>query len=60
MFSEGQHSKVLSKIGKNEFNFTRVNSKVFNLYLSFLRTKNLAWLKHKNMLFNGWFLKTAT
>lgn len=48
MFSEGQHNKVLSKIGKNEFNFTRVNSKVFNLYLSFLRTKNLAWLNNAN------------
>lgn len=48
MFSEGQHSKVLSKIGKNEFNFKRVNSKVFNLYLTFLKTKNLAWLNNAN------------
>ena len=48
MFSEGQHSKILPKIGKKEFNFKRVNERVFSLYLSFLRTKNLAWLNNTN------------
>lgn len=48
LFSEGQHNKVLSKIGKNEFNYKKVNQRVFELYLSFLRTKNIAWLNNTN------------
>ena len=48
LFSEGRPNKVLAKIGKNEFNFKRVNSKVFDLYISFLRTKNIAWLNNAN------------
>lgn len=48
MFSENQPNKILSKIGKKEFNFKRVNKKVFDLYTSFLRTKNLAWLNNAN------------
>lgn len=48
MFSEGQYNKILSKIGKKEFNFKKVNKRVFELYLSFLRTKNLAWLNNTN------------
>jgi hypothetical protein len=48
LFSEGRPNKVLAKIGKNEFNFKRVNSKVFDLYVSFLRTKNIAWLNNAN------------
>lgn len=48
MFSEGSSNKVLAKIGKNEFNFKKVNSRVFNFYLSFLRTKNIAWLNNAN------------
>ena len=48
MFSEGQHNKILSKIGKKEFNFKRVNQRVFELYLSFLKTKNIAWLNNTN------------
>lgn len=46
MFSEGRSNKFLSKIGKNEYNFTRVNKKIFDLYTSFLKTKNLAWLNN--------------
>lgn len=48
MFSEGQYNKILSKIGKKEFNFKKVNKRVFELYLSFLKTKNLAWLNNTN------------
>lgn len=48
LFSEGSSNKVLAKIGKNEFNFKRVSPKVFNLYISFLRTKNIAWLNNAN------------
>lgn len=46
LFSEGRQNKFLSKVGKNEFNFTKVNKKVFQMYVNFLRTKNLAWLNN--------------
>lgn len=44
MFSEGNHNKFLAKLGKPEWKFTKVNHKVFDLYLNFLKTKNIAWL----------------
>jgi hypothetical protein len=44
LYSEGKQNKFLSKVGKNEYSFTKVNSKVFDMYLNFLRTKNIAWL----------------
>lgn len=46
MYSEGRHNKFLSKAGKNEYSFTKVNQKVFDMYLNFLRTKNIAWLNN--------------
>lgn len=46
LYSEGKSNKFLSKVGKQEYNFTKVNNKVFNMYLNFLRTKNLAWLNN--------------
>lgn len=46
LYSEGRENKFLSKVGKNEYNFTKVNKKVFDMYLNFLRTKNLAWLNN--------------
>ena len=46
LFSEGNVNKFLSKIGKKAWEFKEVNMKVFNLYLSFLKTKNLAWLNN--------------
>lgn len=46
LYSEGRQNKFLSKVGKQEYNFTRVNNKVFDMYLNFLRTKNLAWLNN--------------
>lgn len=46
MYSEGKQQKFLSKIGKNEFEFEKVNQKTFELYLNFLRTKNIAWLNN--------------
>ena len=46
LYSEGKENKFLSKIGKNEYNFTKVNQKVFDMYLNFLRTKNIAWLNN--------------
>lgn len=46
LYSEGKQNKFLSKIGKEEYVFTRVNEKVFDMYVNFLRTKNIAWLNN--------------
>jgi hypothetical protein len=46
LYSEGKANKFLSKVGKNEYNFAKVNQRVFDMYLNFLRTKNLAWLNN--------------
>ncbi len=46
MFSEGKQNKFLSKIGKNEFELKEVNSRIFDLYLNFLTSKNIAWLNN--------------
>jgi hypothetical protein len=46
LYSEGRQNKFMSKIGKDEYSFTKVNSKVFDMYLNFLRTKNIAWLNN--------------
>lgn len=46
LFSEGKNQKFIAKIGKKEFEFKEVNQKVFDLYLNFLSTKNLAWLNN--------------
>lgn len=46
LYSEGRANKFLSKVGKAEYNFTRVNQKVFDMYINFLRTKNIAWLNN--------------
>ena len=46
LYSEGRQNKFLSKVGKNEYSFKRVNSKVFGMYINFLRTKNIAWLNN--------------
>ncbi|NDB60183.1 hypothetical protein EB001_17290 [bacterium] len=46
LYSEGKESKFLSKIGRKEFEFKEVSPKVFDMYLSFLKTKNIAWLNN--------------
>lgn len=46
MFSEGQSNRFISQSGKRAWEFREVNSKVFDMYLSFLKTKNLAWLNN--------------
>lgn len=48
LYSEGHANKTLAKVGKGQYNFKRVNPKVFDLYVSFLRTKNIAWLNNAN------------
>jgi hypothetical protein len=44
LYSEGTGAKFLAKTGKKAWDFKQVNAKVFEMYLTFLRTKNRAWL----------------
>jgi hypothetical protein len=46
MFSEGQNNKFLSKIGRKEWQFKEVNQKIFDFYMNFLSSKNIAWLNN--------------
>lgn len=46
LYSEGKSTKFLAKIGRKEFEFKEVNQKVFDFYVNFLSTKNLAWLNN--------------
>lgn len=46
MFSEGSANKFISKVGKKAWEFKRVSPSVFNFYVRFLRTKNIAWLRN--------------
>jgi PBP1b-binding outer membrane lipoprotein LpoB len=46
MFTEGNHKRFNKMIGANEFNFKRVNLRIFELYTSFLKTRNIAWLNN--------------
>ena len=40
LYTEGRANVVNKKIGREEFRMKEVNENTFNLYLSFLRTKN--------------------
>lgn len=44
LYSEGHGNRFVAKSGKNLWSFKEVNNKVFDLYVSFLKTKNTAWL----------------
>lgn len=44
LYSEGRGNRFIAKSGKNLWSFKEVNNKVFDMYVSFLRTKNTAWL----------------
>ena len=46
LFSEGKSDKFVAKIGKKEYDFQEVNFKIFEMYLNFLSTKNIAWLNN--------------
>jgi hypothetical protein len=46
MFSEGNHKRINKLTGSNEYNFKRVNLRIFELYISFLKSRNLAWLNN--------------
>lgn len=44
LFSEGRGNNFLKKAGKPEWRMKEVNENIFSLYLSFLKTKNVAHL----------------
>ena len=46
LFSEGTANKFLARVGKKAWEFKEVNAKVFDMYINFLRTKNIAWLNN--------------
>lgn len=46
LFSEGTANKFLARAGKKAWEFKEVNSKVFDMYIKFLKTKNMAWLNN--------------
>lgn len=46
LYTEGHSEKFLSKIGRKQFEYKEVNQKVFDMYVTFLTTKNLAWLNN--------------
>ena len=46
LYSEGTENKFLSKIGKRAWEFKEVNHKIFDMYINFLRTKNIAWINN--------------
>lgn len=46
MYTEGTENKFLSKIGRDEWTFKEVNINIFDQYVNFLRTKNIAWLNN--------------
>ena len=46
MYTEGQHKRFNKVLGAQEFQFRKVNLRVFELYTSFLKTKNTAWLNN--------------
>lgn len=46
MYTEGHHKRFNKVLGAQEFQFKKVNLRVFELYTSFLKTKNTAWLSN--------------
>lgn len=46
MFSEGKNNKFLSQAGRKEYEFKQVNRDIFDMYVNFLSTKNIAWLNN--------------
>jgi hypothetical protein len=44
MYSEGRSNYFMKKSGKEEWRMKEVNENIFNLYLSFLKTKNTGHL----------------
>lgn len=43
VYGEEKNSTFLDRVVREGFKFKEVNNKVFDMYLNFLRTKNIAW-----------------
>jgi hypothetical protein len=46
MYTEGNANRISRMTGSNEFVFKKVNLRIFELYTSFLKTRNIAWLNN--------------
>lgn len=46
MNTEYKTDKFLAKIGRNEYSFKQVNQRIFNFYVNFLRSRNVAWINN--------------
>lgn len=46
LYSEGHSEKFMAKIGRKQFEYKEVNQKIFDMYIKFLSTKNMAWLNN--------------
>lgn len=46
IYGEEKNSNFLDRICRNTNKFRDVNSKAFDLYVKFLKTKNIAWLNN--------------
>jgi hypothetical protein len=44
VYGEEKPNKFLDRVVRDGFKFKEVNNKIFDMYLSFLKTKNVAWL----------------
>jgi hypothetical protein len=44
MYTEGTSNKQMRHAGKPEWTFRKTSKKIFDYYIQFLKTKNLAWL----------------
>lgn len=46
LYSEGTANKFVAKFGKKTWEYKQVSLRVFELYVNFLKTKNIAWLNN--------------
>lgn len=46
LYSEGKHNRYNKILGADEYKFKRVNARIFELYINFLKTKNIAWINN--------------
>lgn len=46
IYGETKQSSFLDRVCRSQNKFKEVNDKAFNMYLSFLKTKNIAWFNN--------------
>jgi hypothetical protein len=46
IYGETKQSSFLDRVCRSQNKFKEVNEKAFNMYLSFLKTKNIAWFNN--------------